>query len=65
MAAFIDQGNNDREPYVDILKIWLFANNGVTVEAKTLLEAHDILWSERKDMDGLLQYLNLRQLPDI
>jgi hypothetical protein len=37
MTAFIDQENNDREPYVDILKIWLFANNGVTVEAKNAI----------------------------
>lgn len=47
------------------VRLWIFANYGVTEEAETLIREHNILWSERSDLDGLLQFVNLRKLPDI
>lgn len=47
------------------LCLWLFAHNGVTQKAKTLLDQHGIYWSARADLDALIQLAGLRKLPDI
>jgi hypothetical protein len=50
---------------LDILRIWLFAYYGVTEEAKTFMSEHDILWSDRTDLDALLTLAKLRTLPEL
>ena len=46
------------------LHLWLFAHNGVTPQAETLLREHNIYWSERDDLDELIRITGLRPLPD-
>ncbi|MEM7535201.1 MAG: hypothetical protein AAF639_23695 [Chloroflexota bacterium] len=45
--------------------MWIFAHNGLTDDAEELARAEGILWSDRAQLDGLLQYLDLRTLPDL
>jgi hypothetical protein len=50
------------EMKVVFLKKWIFAYKGLTAQAKKFAAAHDIFWSTRKELDALLDYLNLRPL---
>lgn len=45
------------------MHLWLFAHNGVTQEAETLLRKHQIYWSTRCELDTLIKETGLRQLP--
>jgi hypothetical protein len=45
------------------LRLWLFANGGLTPEAKEYAAERGILWSARPEFDELLAHLGLRQLP--
>ncbi len=47
------------------VRMWLFANNGLTAPARKFAEKHGILWSSRKEFDRLLVHLGLRTLPDL
>ena len=46
-------------------QMWLFAHEGLTDEAEELARAEGIFWSTREQLDGLLQYLDLRPLPEL
>ncbi|MEA3341934.1 MAG: hypothetical protein U9R15_18380, partial [Chloroflexota bacterium] len=46
-----------------IVRLWIFANAGLTVEAKSYAAERGILWSARAEFDELLAYLGLRALP--
>ena len=46
-------------------QMWLFAHEGLTDDAEELARAEGIYWSTREQLDGLLQYLDLRPLPDL
>ena len=46
-------------------QMWLFAHEGLTDEAEELARAEGIYWSTREQLDGLLQYLDLRTLPNL
>jgi len=46
-----------------LVRLWLFAYQGLTATAQELAQEHGILWSTRADLDGLLEYLGLRKLP--
>jgi len=50
------------EMNVVFLKKWIFAHKGLTAKAKQFACDHDIFWSTRKELDALLDYLNLRPL---
>jgi hypothetical protein len=50
---------------LDTLRVWLFAANGVTTPAKTLMKQEGVLWSTRADLDALLELNGLRTLPDL
>jgi hypothetical protein len=47
------------------LRIWFFAHNGFTEEAEAFMKEKSILWSSRKELDDLLDYVGLRRLPEI
>jgi len=47
------------------LRLWLYAHNGVTKPALDLINKHGILWSDREDLNALLEELGLRKLSDI
>ncbi|MCP4108266.1 MAG: hypothetical protein GY749_22440 [Desulfobacteraceae bacterium] len=48
-----------------VIRMWIFANNGLTKEAEGFAKENGILWSSRKEFDELLVYLGLRPLPDL
>jgi len=50
---------------LQILRVWFFAHDGFTEEAKTLMHEKGMLWSVREDLDELLRHVGLRQLPDL
>ncbi len=54
-----------REKKTRLIRMWLFANSGLTAPARKMAEKHGILWSSRKEFDRLLLHLGLRALPDL
>ncbi|KPA09489.1 ATPase domain protein, prokaryote domain protein [Candidatus Magnetomorum sp. HK-1] len=50
---------------IDILRLWLFSYSGVTKEAEKLLKKQGVLWSTKKELNALLEYVNLRKLPEM
>jgi len=49
----------------DFIHAWFFSHDGFTKEAKSFMQKHDVLWSTREDLDGLLDYVKLRRLPNL
>ncbi len=47
------------------LRVWLFAYHGVSKNAETLMRKHGVMWSTRDDLNALLEFVNLRNLPVI
>jgi hypothetical protein len=47
------------------LRIWFFAYSGFTEEAQKMMTEKGILWSSRKELDGLLDHVGLRRLPEL
>jgi len=47
------------------LRVWFFAHDGFTEEAEALMRKKGMFWSVRKDLDGLLRHVGLRQLPEL
>jgi len=50
---------------IKTIHLWLFAYSGITQGAEKLIKQHNILWSSKKDLNQLLEYVNLRRLPDL
>ena len=48
-----------------ILRLWFFAHDGFTEDAEALMLKNGVLWSVREDLDGLLECLGLRELPEL
>ncbi|MBV7339587.1 hypothetical protein KFU94_67525 [Chloroflexi bacterium TSY] len=55
----------DNEVEIPELRMWLFAHEGLTQSAEKFAREQGILWSTRSQLDELLAYLGLCQLPDI
>ena len=47
------------------LTLWLFASSGVTKDAEKLMKENGILWSTKEDLNALLKFSDLRELPEI
>ena len=47
------------------IRLWLFSHDGLTADAEKMAREKGILWSDRKDLDALLEHLGLRPLPDL
>jgi len=50
---------------LQILRLWFFAHDGFTEEAEALMLKNGVLWSVREDLNGLLECLGLRELPEL
>jgi hypothetical protein len=50
---------------LQILRLWFFAHDGFTEDAKALMREKGVLWSVREDLNGLLESVGLRCLPNI
>lgn len=53
----------DKDPLV--IRMWLFAYNGLTKPAEEFARKHDILWSSAQELNDLLRHLGLRPLPKL
>jgi len=47
----------------DLVRLWFFSYHGFTGEAQQLMKDNDVLWSTRQELDELLDWVKLRQLP--
>ncbi len=47
------------------IRLWIFANDGVTTPAKELMRQKGVLWSTRTELNELLDAVNLRKLPEL
>ena len=47
----------------DFVRVWFFGHEGFTKESVDLMHEEGVLWSTREELDGLLEYVNLRRLP--
>ncbi len=52
-------------PGLETLRLWLFAHDGFSKEARELMAEKKVFWSDRKDLNGLLAYAGLKQLPEV
>ena len=50
---------------LQILRLWFFAHEGFTEDAEALMREKGVLWSTRQDLDNLLKFVGLRQLPNM
>ncbi len=55
----------NKEMTPEILRVWLFADRGLTPDAKAYAKEHGTLWSSRAEFDELSTRLGLRVLPEI
>ncbi len=56
LVSQADTVQKDIDPQV--LRMWLFAHDGLTSKSKAFAEEHGILWSSRRELDELLVYLD-------
>ncbi len=63
LVSQADTVRRDMNPRV--IRMWIFAHEGLTGEALAYAEKHGILWSSRKEFDELLVHLGLRPLPEL
>ncbi len=63
LMAQADIVREDMRPRV--IRMWIFAHEGLTGPARKFAEENGILWSSRKEFDELLVHLGLRPLPDL
>ena len=50
---------------LETMRVWFFSHDGFTNKAEDLMKEKDVLWSVREDLDGLLESVGLRRLPNI
>ncbi|MDM8552156.1 hypothetical protein QUF72_18875 [Desulfobacterales bacterium HSG2] len=63
LVSQADTVRRDMNPRV--IRMWIFAHEGLTKEGLAYAEKHGILWSSRKEFDELLVHLGLRPLPEL
>jgi len=63
LVSQADTVRKDMNPKV--IRMWIFAHEGLTKQALAYAEKHGILWSSRKEFDKLLIHLGLRPLPEL
>jgi len=63
LKAQADEIKKEKDP--EIMRMWLFAHDGLSRPALEFAEKHGILWSSRRELDELLEHVGLRPLPDL
>ncbi len=63
LVSQADAVMEDKEP--DLVRMWLFANYGLTGPARKFAKERGVLWSSRREFNGLLETLGLRKLPNL
>jgi hypothetical protein len=66
IQKLIDKGEWVRKEIgADFARVWFFSHEGFTQEAEQFMETQGVFWSTRADLDGLLDYMKLRRLPNL
>ena len=68
VESLMRKGNAVKEEVgegLQILRLWFFAHDGFTEDAEALMLKNGVLWSVREDLNGLLECLGLRELPEL
>ncbi|RKZ45656.1 MAG: hypothetical protein DRR08_33970 [Candidatus Parabeggiatoa sp. nov. 2] len=66
IQKLIDKGEWVRKDIgADFARAWFFSHDGFTKEAESFMQEQGVLWSTREDLDGLLDYVKLRRLPNL
>ncbi len=66
LEDLVEQGEAVREDMGPLtLRLWLFANGGLTPGAAEYAAGRGVLWSARAEFDELLAHVGLRQLPQL
>ncbi len=68
VVSLLEKGDlvrSDMGDRLEVLRLWFFAHDGFTSEAKDLMREKDVLWSDQGDLDGLLNHVGLKRLPDV
>jgi hypothetical protein len=52
-------------PGLEILRLWFFARDGFSPEAEARMAEEGVLWSDREDLDALLDHVGLKRLPEV
>jgi len=68
VETFLRKGEFAREAEgkdLQVLRLWFFAHDGFTEDAEALMLKNGVLWSVREDLDGLLECIGLRRLPEL
>ncbi len=55
----------DMADRLEILRLWIFAYEGFTLEAEALMREKGMLWSDRNDLDHLLSHVGRKRLPEV
>ena len=50
---------------LETMRVWFFVHDGFTDKPEGLMKEKGVLWSVREDLDGLLESVGLRCLPDV
>ncbi len=68
VTALLEKGDLVRADMADrleTLRLWIFAYDGFTLEAEKLMREKGVLWSDRADLDQLLNHVGLKRLPEV
>jgi len=66
IQKLIDKGEWVRKDIgADFARAWFFSHDGFTQKAESFMQEQGVLWSTREDLDGLLDYVKLRRLPNL
>ncbi len=63
LVSHADAVMEDKTP--DLVRMWLFADNGLTGPAQKFARERGALWSSHRQFNALLEYLGLRKLPNL
>ncbi|MCP4694231.1 MAG: hypothetical protein GY859_39725, partial [Desulfobacterales bacterium] len=63
LVSQADAVMEDKDP--DLVRMWLFANHGLTGPARKFARERGVLWSSRREFNALLEHLGLRKLPNL
>jgi len=66
IQKLLDKGEWVRKDInADFARVWFFSYAGFTKEAEIFMQEQGVLWSTKEDLDGLLDYVKLRRLPNL
>ncbi len=54
-----------KDRQAELMRIWFFSYNGFTKEALEFMPQNRVFWSTKVELDELLEYVNLRRLPEL